>query len=423
MKKILVTALFYLFSFINGNAQVERQIVPISLNDSLLLVSQLKPLLTELGRKKIIALGEGTHGTKEFNDVRIALMKELILKKGFKTIFFENPYGDTHYLNCMINSSDDIKSAMKLYMISLWQTKEILDFLYWIRRYNLTHTHKVSLIGMDFNYVANTAKIIKEELINHKQLAEKGRYVYQLACYQDSLWNKQNDPTSKFDFDIVLRNGYYAYKAVKEIDSTFKFEKVSISENLTNALLNAKHGFDMLYNGFLQKAGTSRDMCFAEMVDHIQKRKNTKGIIWVHAGHAAFKPVYKGDNGGGMGGILREKWGSDFYSIGTMTAYGTYSAIKDQVDTRDNKSYTYTLIKPLEDSWEKLLSTFKELNFFISFDKNNFKEKRKWRPLGYNAEDSKNYELEYTDKGFLKDYFDGVFFIRNSTASVHIHNQ
>lgn len=415
-KRLFFTILISVF-YLQLNAQNNLTLNPLSLDNPKKLQTELTPIITELGNKRIVGLGEGTHGTKEFNDIRIAIIKKLIAKKGFTKICFENPFGDSYYLNEVINSKQDIKLALKKYAISLWQTKEIENFLLWLRTYNNSHKVKVEFTGIDFNFITNSSKIIKSTIGSNKYLADKVNNLQRCTAYQDSLWEKQNDTTLKIDFNEVLKNGSKGYQLVESIDSIITAKKIDINSLTKKALLNCKHGFDMLYFGNLQKEGTPRDKLMAEMVAfNVTTNKNEKIIVWTHAGHIALKPVYKGDNGGGMGGVLKEKFGNLYYSVGTTTANGTYSATKDGVDTRDNQFSTYTLTKPLDNSWEALFSKNNSETFFIPLDNRNvFSTKLKWRPLGYGVETPSN----YTEEVLLNEYFDALIFIRNTTASNH----
>lgn len=65
-----------------------------ALNDEL-----ISSLLNEVEGKTIIGLGEGTHGTAEFNQVRAAISQKLIEERGFQYICFENNYGETFVFN------------------------------------------------------------------------------------------------------------------------------------------------------------------------------------------------------------------------------------------------------------------------------------------------------------------------------------
>lgn len=67
------------------------------------------------------------------------------------------------YLNKAVNSDTDIKTAMKQYLLSIWQTKEIEELLLWVRDYNKKNKNQILLSGADFNFVSNSVKILESE--------------------------------------------------------------------------------------------------------------------------------------------------------------------------------------------------------------------------------------------------------------------
>src|ERR1043165_1487950 len=168
---ILLTLLFFSFRLI-AQIPLEKNIISLNPEDGKISTVQLQSMINDMGKCKIVGLGEGTHGTKEFNELRIDIIKELIEKKGFRILCFENSFGDSYYFNQWLNSGEPIKEGMKRYVISLWQTKELEKLFEWIRKFNQDNSEKVSVTGMDFNYLANTAKIINSESkkLHHEQL-------------------------------------------------------------------------------------------------------------------------------------------------------------------------------------------------------------------------------------------------------------
>src|SRR5689334_14070676 len=54
----------------------------------------LDSLMTVIGNKRIVALGEDTHGTAEFYVLRAAITQRLIKEKGFNMVILENPHED-----------------------------------------------------------------------------------------------------------------------------------------------------------------------------------------------------------------------------------------------------------------------------------------------------------------------------------------
>lgn len=220
MKKI-----FLALSLMTGFLYVEAQDNAIKTTELNLAKDYLKiaaPIAKEIGNNTIIGLGEGTHGTKEFNEIRAAISKNLIAKQHFSIICFESPYGDMFYLNKAVNSDTDIKTAMKQYLLSIWQTKEIEELLLWVRDYNKKNKNQILLSGADFNFVSNSVKILESEFKNNSTLKALTDDLLSKAKYQDEMWSKRNDKNFRVDMPAVIKNGTQAYELASNIEETAK---------------------------------------------------------------------------------------------------------------------------------------------------------------------------------------------------------
>src|SRR5258708_2559303 len=396
----------------HGFAQIGgKNVSPLSLDNQIKLTVQLKPLVDEMGKRSIVGLGEGTHGTKEFNDIRIAIIKELVAKKGFNTICFENAFGDSYYLNKLINTREDITTGMKKYLLAIWQTAEIRDFLLWIRQYNKTHSTKVSFSGMDFPLMANTAKIIKEELKgkDNNNLEPYATMLYSNASYYDSIWTNQNDTSFHFSFDTVFAKMKEAYIASVTIDSLSSVAELKTSDDFKTALLNIQYW----YKGALGEEAT-RDQYMANMAMQFAKRKNCKLIVWAHEVHLGLKSPYDNKSVGGTGGYIKKQY-LGYYVLGLGTAAGTFSASTDHYDTRINILRPYPLATVKDGTWDEACEKETFPAFFILFSQ--VKTTLPRLPLlviGYGTGSD-----GYSDKNALNELFDAYIFIRKTTAADH----
>lgn len=399
---ILVTLLFFSFRLI---AQVElgKNIIPLNPEDGKISTAQLQPMINDMGMYKIVGLGEGTHGTKEFNELRIGIIKELIQKKGFRIICFENAFGDCYYFNQWLNSGEPIKEGMKKYLISLWQTKELEELFEWIRKYNLNNSGKVSITGMDFNYLAGTAMIIESETkkLNQEQLTSLSGDLYKDALFFDSVWNNQMKGISRINVGARIRS---AKSKLLQIDSIIKTNNLPVSNLLQSALLNGKSW----------NSGESRDKNMALMA--VNLAENNKMIVWAHAVHLALQSPFKNNIPGGCGGYIKQQV-TDYYSLGTGTANGKYGGTKDRFVTRTNIMDTYRLPPTKKTSWDDYFVQMKTPSFFI--DLRNSKADTTSLPLrliGYGPPK----RISYTDEVKLPELFDGYIFIKNTSAPEYL---
>ena len=137
------------FSTDKFNNALENSSTPIDLTNDIALSFSLNGLIESLGDKQIVAIGESTHGTSEFYQLREVITKRLIEEKGFNLVVLESPYDDIELLNQGLaeNSLDDL---MKNHLFSIYQTEEMKSFLQWYDS-NLTE-YDLSFKGIDDSF-------------------------------------------------------------------------------------------------------------------------------------------------------------------------------------------------------------------------------------------------------------------------------
>jgi erythromycin esterase len=399
---ILFTLLFFSFRLF-AQLQLEKNIIPLNPEDGKISIAQLQPMINDMSVYKIVGLGEGTHGSKEFNELRIDIVKELIEKKGFRILCFENAFGDCYYFNQWLNSGEPIKEGMKKYLFSLWQSRELEELFEWIRKFNQNNSEKVSITGMDFNYLANTVKIIDSELkkLNHEQLTALSGDLYKDALFYDSMWSNQMKAKTKIDWGARIKS---ARSKSLQIDSIIKANNLQVSNLLQSSLLN--------YNFW--HSGGNRDKKMALMA--VNLAENNKMVVWAHAIHLALRSPFKNNMVGGCGGYIKQQV-TDYYALGTGTVKGKYGGTRDRFPTRSNVMDTYKLPSIKKATWDDYFVQMKAPAFFI--DLHNSKADTTSLPLrlvGYGPPKS----ISYCDEVKLPELFDGYIFINNTNAPEYL---
>ena len=69
--------------------------------------AHLTPLLEEIGGRKVVMLGEASHGTHEYYTWRTAISKRLITEKGFHFIAVEGDWPDCYRINRFVKGYKD----------------------------------------------------------------------------------------------------------------------------------------------------------------------------------------------------------------------------------------------------------------------------------------------------------------------------
>ncbi len=149
---------------LNTAIQIASTALDLSTNESLSF--SLDALIAKVGDKKIVSIGESTHGTAEFYRLREMITKRLILEKGFKMVILESSYDDIELLNKDLMTSS-IESLIQKHLFSIYQTKEMKSFLQWYKENR--SNYNIQFKGCDDSYwafyelLSENVKGIKDE--------------------------------------------------------------------------------------------------------------------------------------------------------------------------------------------------------------------------------------------------------------------
>ena len=376
------------------------------------------PLIEEMASKKVVSLGEGTHGTHEFNKVRYWITRILVEEKGFNHVAFENDYGDGYLLNEGLQKQDQaLEPLMRNYLLRIWQTQEVEELFRWMKAHNARNKKKVQFGGIDHMYMSSEALLLKKIVAPQKN-AELNALTQQLlhhSRFQDSIWNRQNDTTFRFDMKQLVKNGSEGYKTADRIEQLLGQLQLParVKEQSQGFLLDSKLGFNTFYQWDMYQRGSSRDSSMAEMATWITRKKEDKLVIWAHNAHVAKSPIMGGVVGG-TGGFIEKKLPGNYFVLGMGTAKGSFAAMEDGIVNHGNHLASYPLEAPLANSWEEKFAQQPQAAFWASTARiNPASDTLKHRHIGYMPDSGVN----TYDTTNLRDLYDAFFFIKETSAA------
>ena len=99
----------------------------------------LDPLLERIGQAKVVLLGEATHGTSEFYQMRARITRELITKRGFTIVAAEADWPDAARVNRYVRHGapgPEAEPAFTRFPTWMWRNAEFHEFVEWLRAWN-----------------------------------------------------------------------------------------------------------------------------------------------------------------------------------------------------------------------------------------------------------------------------------------------
>jgi erythromycin esterase len=127
----------------------------------------LEAIASSIGDARVVALGEATHGTREFFQMKHRFFEYLVSKMGFTVFAIEANYPEALKVdNYVLHGEGDAADALAGMHFWTWNTEEVLDLIEWMRAYNAdpNHEKKLRFYGFDMQFSRPTAEIVREYL-------------------------------------------------------------------------------------------------------------------------------------------------------------------------------------------------------------------------------------------------------------------
>jgi erythromycin esterase len=256
--------------------------------------------------KRLIGLGECTHGTSEFTSMRHRIFKYLVENHGFNTIFIEADYGATMRLNAYINGENDsINPALYEILYFAWRTVEMKKLVEWMREYNQNAPVKIQFIGCDMQSISDE-RLVFERYCKQYKKEELPEFIY----------NKEYQFEEKESRDRARNewNAFYSKNLSNNVGNVFL-------DNSISQFLNYRDQKGTTYN--------YRDSCMAtNILTYMKIHPKTKAIFIAHNSHVS-RTIFEYENYYPMkraGYFLNKNLGKTYLVIAQTTNTGSFHA-------------------------------------------------------------------------------------------------
>ena len=319
--------------------EIIKRANPISLIDHRF---ELRSLINSIKSKKIVMLGEASHGTKEFYDWRRLISEELILNHGFNFISVEGDWPPCQQINKYINVENTIENNDKNAKSTLshfsrwpswmWANDEVVELITWLKQNNTVNNSPVGFFGLDV-YSLYESLDQTVELLNKidPSLAKVAKSYY--SCFDAYRHDEKAYAKSLFRAPEGCKKDVLSalQKALN-----YKLENKNNDDFLFNAIQNARIvcNAENYYRAMVFGEEDSWNVRDHHMMDTLEMLMghygpDAKGIVWAHNTHIgdyrATDMLAQGQVN--IGGLAREKYGRDKVAlVGFSTYQGTVIA-------------------------------------------------------------------------------------------------
>lgn len=363
---------------------INEAAVPFNFEDG-----KMEQIIKLVGDKRIVLIGDASHGTHEFYELRAKITQRLIEEKGFNAVAIEGDWPDAYRVNRYLHGATDVLSTnealegFKRFPAWMWRNTEVASFINWARRRNdgiEFREEKVGFYGLDlYSLHASMDAVIEylEKVDPRASQAARARY----SCFEPSARNPEaygysaainlESSCEKEAKEQLMKLQKMAFEYVKKDGLTAK-EEYFYAEQNARVVRDSEAYYRSLFIGD-ESSWNARDMHMAETLVHLEEHlsgqlgKASKIIVWAHNSHvgdAHATEMGKRRGEVNIGQLAREHFKDSSFLLGFSTYEGTVTAASHWGSYAERKNVR----QALSESYEALFHQVKHKSFLLSFD-------------------------------------------------------
>ncbi len=305
--------------------------------------ADLDPLIEAIGEKRVVLLGEASHGTSEYYTWRTAITKRLIQEKGFNFIAVEGDWPDCYQVNQFItgqteaHSPAQVLSTFNRWPTWMWGNWEIAALVEWLHAHNQTQpqAQKAGFYGIDVYSLWDSL----QEIL--KYLEQRDGQAVAAAHKAFSCFEPYSEDPQEYARAVAFVSQDCEDEVVHMLSSLRKKAMPQSSGSLTdfsaeqNALIAVNA--ERYYRAMIAGGGNSWNVRDRHMMETLVRLMNfygpdSKAIVWEHNTHIGDARATDMARNGmvNVGQLAREHWGNGLvFSVGFGSYEGTVIASKE----------------------------------------------------------------------------------------------
>lgn len=290
-------------------------------------MEDISDLINEIKDKKVVMLGESSHGTSEYYQQRTRISLELIKNHGFQFIAVEGDWPPCQKVSAYIAEDDSsdathVLRAFDRWPTWMWANTDVAQLLDEIKSTGL----KPGFHGLDvYSLIDSIDETVKSLHKIDPSLAKEVRVLY--SCFGPFYLDEKEYARSLLQFPEGCRD-----EVISALEKTLRIKLTDASREpyLFDAIQNAKiiKNAERYYRAMVSLEDDSwnvRDHHMMETLEMLFEHygENAKGIVWEHNTHigdyrATDMELYGHIN---IGGLAREAFGKENVAL---IGFGSY---------------------------------------------------------------------------------------------------
>ncbi len=386
--------------------------------------ADLQAVARIVGNARVVGLGESTHGTREFFQLKERLVRFLVRQHDFDLFAVEANQLAVERINRYVQGGPGTAPDVMRAMFRVWNTEEMRSLVEWLRAHNAEHPERpVRFIGYDMQDHATPVDTLSAfvaerdagflprlRALTAEYRTSPGYATPQLPDSLRALWRARAD--SLVTETGARRSAWFAGAAT--FDDSIRVEWALHAAELFRqaARLNASLN------------SPDRDSLMAANLDWALRTlyPRSRAVVWAHDVHVSHggDAARSFNAGAQMGAYLTHAYRYDYRAVSLLTRAGTYTATRSFFD---HALFQAGAFPAPAGSVEAMLARLPRpprspgVVVDLRVDRTDARGTWLWRPrpvrsIGYAAYD---YGFDLTAAMPLE--FDGVIFVEQTTGS------
>jgi erythromycin esterase len=298
--------------------------------------ADLEPFRAIVGDARVVSLGEGTHGTREFFQLKHRLIEHLVRRMGFTVVMMEANQLQTERVNRYVLTGEGTAREAMSGLFRVLKTEEVLAMIEWLRAWNASGQGRVEVVGYDMQ---------DPRLPMDSVLAFLARGDPRLAALADSAYAPMRTAWLPGPYpdqpDSVARAWSAAADGVRRqmVERAPAWLAAARTAADSAAVAWALQNAEVTYQSATLGTASPNRLRDSAMAANIrwtlaQRPAGTRAAVWAHNIHVSRTPEW-------MGAFLDGMLPGQVRVFGFTTAQGEYSAAS--TFSRDARLRTYSV--------------------------------------------------------------------------------
>ena len=313
-----------------------------------------------VGDAHIVALGENTHGTRDFFEMKARVLRFLVEEMGFNTFGIEATWPEARRIDHYVRTGEgDPEKALSGLYFWTWRTESVLEMIEWMRAHNEAGGD-IGFHGFDMQYPGMALHNVLEYLgeVDPESAGTVAAHLECLNRFANDHTGRSPSPRYRDQSDTYRADCGASFEEARELllRNRETYEAATGEDAFEIALQSLRVAFQYHLSATREQG---RDESMAENTVWISNRIGPEGrmVLWAHNYHVSTQP-------GAQGFYLRQTFGDDMVVVGFSHERGRFTAVG-----QDGDDYTgfseFELEAPIAGSYEHYLSSATEPRFVL----------------------------------------------------------